>query len=205
MSETAWRNYARYGSYVPIGCPKCRGSAIMPLPRRNHAINSLKTNSATHVFLLLVALAVGTLTAMSCGGSAEPTATQAASGPLSPTPTAVIETLASGYKVTIHMSAPTGSYQEGQAVLESVEGGTRITVDVQPEGDSAQPIHIHAGSCSDVGSVIVSLENVIKGHSESFVDQPLEDLVNSDRLINVHRSFQDFPTYTACGDLPDIP
>ena len=166
----------------------------------------LKTNLLRQAIPLSAVIVVGMFAALSCGGgTAEPTATQTSVAQVSATPTAVVEPVGDSYKITIHMSAPTGSYQEGQAVIESVDGGTRITVDVRPEGDSAQPIHIHEGSCSDVGSIVVALDNVVKGHSETLIDQPIEDLVNSGRLINVHRSFQDFPTYTACGDLPDLP
>jgi len=147
--------------------------------------------------------------AMGCGagGEATPGATSTAppgSG-ASATATPVIEAIDNGYVITIHMSAPTGSFQVGQAVVESVEGGTRVTVDVEPAGDSAQPMHIHFGDCMDVGEVFRALENVVKGHSVTQIDMPIEDVVTSGRLINVHRSYQDFPTYTACGELPDLP
>lgn len=79
-----------------------------------------------------------------------------------------------------------------------------MTVDVEPPSDTAQPIHIHAGTCDDVGDIVYTLENVVRGHSETQIDAPITEILSGERLINIHRSFQDFPTYTACGELPDL-
>jgi hypothetical protein len=167
------------------------------------------TNSMIRNTLLLVAIAGLAAFAAGCGagGSATPasTATQPAGNGASATSTPVIEATNDGYVITVHMSAPTGSFQVGQAVVESIEGGTRVTVDVAPPGDAAQPMHIHFGDCVDVGDVFFPLENVVRGHSVTVIEMPIEEVVMSSKLINVHRSYQDFPTYTACGELPDLP
>ena len=155
--------------------------------------------------LLVVAIAGFAAFAAGCDAGGGATPTQPAGNGASATATPVIEATDDGYVITIHMSAPTGSFQVGQAVVESIEGGTRVTVDVEPPGDAAQPMHIHFGDCADVGDVFFPLENVVRGHSETLIEMPIDEVVMSGRLVNVHRSYEDFPTYTACGELPDLP
>ena len=108
-----------------------------------------------------------------------------------------------GTRVAVHLSPFEGTGQIGSAVLSSVGGATIIEIEVTPSASEAQPIHIHAGSCDDVGPVIHALSNVVNGKSSTTLELPMSEIFDGDVLINVHASFSDSSTYTACSQLPE--
>jgi hypothetical protein len=80
----------------------------------------------------------------------------------------------------------------------------------------AHPAHIHAGSCAELGEVVMSLESVMipadairegaaTAHpvksSQTLVDMPLQDLLDGGYAVNVHLSAEAIDTYIACGDI----
>jgi plastocyanin len=66
----------------------------------------------------------------------------------------------------------------------------------------SQPMHIHTGPCAQLGGVVYPLTNVSSGASTTTVDAKLDDLLNGNFAINVHKSTTESSVYTACGDLP---
>jgi hypothetical protein len=78
-----------------------------------------------------------------------------------------------------------------------------VEVSISPPASEAQPMHIHAGVCTDVGTVLHALQNVVKGSSSTIINLSLEEIINDGALVNVHASYADASTYTACGQLPD--
>ena len=92
------------------------------------------------------------------------------------------------------------------------------------EGD-AHPIHIHAGTCDDLGDVVQPLSPLSQGTdlqgtpvaddaeamgagsaiavdiSVTRVDLPLDEIVAADHAINAHLSDEEIQTYIACGDI----
>ncbi|MFW6195096.1 MAG: hypothetical protein ACOC5M_01065, partial [Chloroflexota bacterium] len=120
------------------------------------------------------------------------------------TPTPVVsEDPDGGLELTVHLSEPSGRYQSGEAVLNSANGQTRVTVNVSPPRDEAQPAHVHAGSCDDVGPVVHFLENVVTGYSETLLDVPMNEIADGGHVINLHLSSDRFEVYTACAPIPD--
>src|SRR5262245_9248794 len=83
----------------------------------------------------------------------------------------------------------------------------------QETADSPHPAHIHSGSCAQLGDVVVSLKDVaepVGDHSgagsafsletsETIVDVPLQDLLDGNHAVNVHKSADEIDTYIACG------
>lgn len=85
---------------------------------------------------------------------------------------------------------------------------------------ASHPAHIHAGTCAELGDVVVPLENVEdisaggeaagpdSAHaveiSRTFVDIPLDDIIAGGHAINVHLSDDEIGTYIACGDVGGV-
>lgn len=100
--------------------------------------------------------------------------------------------------------------------LESLnDSGISGIVKLQPEGDKtkvivllkdtpegvSQPIHIHKGSCSELGAPKYPLNPVKEGKSKTTVDISLNELISGQFAINAHKSKQDIQTYVACGNI----
>jgi hypothetical protein len=51
--------------------------------------------------------------------------------------------------------------------------------------------------------VLHALQNVVKGNSTTIIELSLEEIINDGAMVNVHASYADASTYTACGQLPD--
>lgn len=104
--------------------------------------------------------------------------------------------------VTIMLSTQSGLGQSGTAMLEEVDGKTKVTLSMMggnfPE---PQPAHIHTGMCPKPGAVVYPLTNVVGGKSETVVDSKLADLLKGGMALNVHKSAKEASVYTACGDL----
>src|SRR5205809_5566005 len=99
------------------------------------------------------------------------------------------------------MTALNNSGQSGTATLTPVDGKTRVQIELANPAPEAQPVHIHSGSCSKLGSVQHPLSNVVNGRSETTVDVSLAGLLSSPSAINVHRSMSQAGVYVSCGDI----
>ncbi len=90
-----------------------------------------------------------------------------------------------------------------------------------PEAEMAgatHPVHIHAGTCAELGDVVVPLLDLAapKGErsgpesavpvtlSETMVEIPLQDIIDGGHAINVHLSADEIGTYIACGDIGGV-
>ncbi|MBI4306135.1 MAG: hypothetical protein HY678_07420 [Chloroflexi bacterium] len=157
----------------------------------------------------LLAVGASLFAFIACGGGqASPTATSAAQAKTqakSATPTPSIRTQGESRVIEIYLSEPTGTHQTGRATLTETAGKTRIQVEVSPPMAGAQPMHVHTGTCRAVGPIAAALDNVVSGNSETTLDMPLSQLTTGDKVINVHLSFSDIRTYTACGEIPKLP
>ena len=94
-----------------------------------------------------------------------------------------------------------------------------LTPGLAAQDDEAEvhPAHIHNGSCADLGDVVYPLTDItlIGGAAErtgaasaipvdgstTVVDTPLQDLIDGDFAINVHKSADEINIYIACGDI----
>jgi hypothetical protein len=85
--------------------------------------------------------------------------------------------------------------------------------DTEPE---SHPAHIHAGTCNQLGDVVMPLEDVAvptdavregaeAAHdvkiSQTHVDMPLQEIIDGGHAINVHESAEAIDVYIACGDI----
>ncbi|MDA1279755.1 MAG: hypothetical protein O3B95_06885 [Chloroflexi bacterium] len=159
------------------------------------------TSSVVSRFVIVV-LALAAIIVGACSKGTETTPSPWINPPDDPTPTPVITTENGVTRVTVHLSSFEGAGQVGTATLSSSGDTTLIEIAVSPRASDAQPIHVHAGSCDDVGPVIHALRNVVNGKSSTIIDRPLGEILGGDVLINVHASFADASNYTACGPLP---
>lgn len=110
--------------------------------------------------------------------------------------------------VEVTMESVTGSegpFQIGAATLTAVDGQTQVVINIEPSPEGAdveQPVHIHDGSCSELGTVVYPLSNVVDGSSTTTVDATLESLRTGDFAVNVHKSPDEAAVYVSCGDVP---
>jgi LPXTG-motif cell wall-anchored protein len=102
--------------------------------------------------------------------------------------------------VMINLSPQNDSGQSGTAVLTPDGSGTKVVITLS-NAPGPHPAHIHAGSCPTPGDVTFPLTSVVDGKSETTVATTIADLMRSPTAINVHKSPQEIPFYTACGNI----
>lgn len=125
---------------------------------------------------------------------------------VSQTPDSRTESTIEAHSGRIYLIAPVGVHQEGWAELRDTPEGLSVEVDVTPAEPVAQPAHIHFGTCTQLGDVFRSLENIIGGRSSTVVQGiTLADVANGGMSINLHKAYSDFDTFTACGEIPALP
>jgi hypothetical protein len=106
------------------------------------------------------------------------------------------------------------------AVLTLVVPAGRAQTPVSEADTEAEshPAHIHSGSCDQLGDVVVPLNDVAYPAGEhvgaesahavktsiNVVDMPLQELIDGDYAINVHKSADEIDVYIACGDIGGI-
>jgi hypothetical protein len=97
--------------------------------------------------------------------------------------------------------------QSGEALLRafSLADGpsrTEIFVDMAAGREGIfQPVHIHMGSCDNLGAVFSPLGSLINGRSSTTVSATLTDLLAGDFAVAVRQSDDDPDTVVACGDI----
>jgi hypothetical protein len=143
------------------------------------------------ILALVLALALA-----ACGGDDD------ASEPAPPGDAAGAEDDAETRSVVVDLHEQSESGQTGTMTLEPAgESRTRVVLEVA-NNEVSQPAHIHAGSCENLDPAPAhGLPNVVDGRSETTVDASLDELVEGDFAVNVHRSDDDLETYVACGDI----
>lgn len=105
-------------------------------------------------------------------------------------------------ETTVTLSEQNDSGENGIVQLVESEGQIKVSVNMAGAPETAQPAHIHAGSCPTPGEVLYPLTNVINGVSETTLDITLENLKSQMPLaINVHKSATESSVYVACGDV----
>lgn len=131
---------------------------------------------------LVPLLALGLVLAPGCGGDDEP---------------------AAGETVQVELTEQNGSGQSGTATLEPAgDGMTRVVLELSNAPDNPQPVHIHSGTCEELGDVVYPLTNLQEGMSDTTVEASLDELQSGDFAVNAHESEENIQTYVACGDIP---
>jgi hypothetical protein len=94
----------------------------------------------------------------------------------------------------------------GVAVLERYPDFSAVAVRIAPgPAGVPQPIHIHKGTCANLGPVAFALRDVDGGVSHTVLrDVPLVDLQTGNYAIAVQQSEDEPNVYVACGDIPAL-
>ena len=104
--------------------------------------------------------------------------------------------------VIITLTSQNESGQDGTATLTAHGNQTEVVVEVAPGAAGVeQPIHIHGGTCNELGSVEFPLTNMTDGRSTTTVDATLESLLDHAHAINGHKSGPEVTVYIACGNI----
>lgn len=105
--------------------------------------------------------------------------------------------------VTVALAAQNNSGESGTALLEDVNGKTKVSIRLSGASAGAQqPAHIHLGACPTPGAVKYPLSMVKNGNSETILEVSLENLLKELPLtINVHKSAAEAGAYVACGNI----
>ena len=112
--------------------------------------------------------------------------------------------MSSAKSVTVTMHQQNSSGEKGTARLTQDGDDVVVKIDLTGAPNSAQPAHIHPGSCAKLDPAPkYPLTNVVDGKSSSRLKgMKLSALETGDFAINVHKSTSDLKTYVSCGDIP---
>jgi hypothetical protein len=104
--------------------------------------------------------------------------------------------------LTVTLNALSNSGETGTATLTQVTGGVQVVLAIKGAPSTAQPAHIHTGTCADLKGVVYPLTSVTNGSSTTVVKGiTIDQLLKSPMAINVHKSASDLATYVACGNI----
>jgi len=113
-----------------------------------------------------------------------------------------IATGAATTTATIKLNAQNGSGENGSATLTDGNGGVTVVISLTGAPASAQPAHIHDGTCADLKGVAYALKDVVNGSSTTSVPgTTVAALMAKPYAINVHESAANLGKYVACGEL----
>ena len=116
------------------------------------------------------------------------------------TPAAIAADNAGGRVFAVN--AMNGSGQHGTVALKPRGSKTVVEIHLLGAPASAEPAHIHAGTCSNLNPTPkYPLTSVVDGISETTVNAPLSVLTAGGLAVNVHQSPTDLKDYVACGNL----
>lgn len=101
------------------------------------------------------------------------------------------------------------------AAATAMSASLGAPVRAQDAGESPHPIHIHAGTCDNLGDVVFPLTDVKLNtagetfgspaipveESETEVSVTLSNLLSSPHAINIHESADAIQNYIACGNI----
>ena len=108
-------------------------------------------------------------------------------------------------RVIVQLNEQNNSGQSGQAILTASGDQTVVTITLSNGTAEPQPAHIHKGTCDNLDpKPAYPLTSVVNGASETTVNVKLDDLLNGQYAINVHKSAAEVTTYVACGNIVNM-
>jgi hypothetical protein len=140
-------------------------------------------------------------------GWAVPASAQDTSG--TPAETPVASPAADAPRIELEFEELNDSGVTGTATLYEDGDQTIVELDLEGTGED-HPAHIHEGTCDDIApQPAYNLENVGEdGTSTSLVDAPLQELIDGDYVIDLHRAPNELGTLIACAAIegsPEVP
>ena len=110
--------------------------------------------------------------------------------------------VAAADSVDVKLAPQSGSGESGTATLtKSGDKQTKVTLKVEGGPATAQPTHIHKGTCDKLDAKPAYPRSpVVNGKSETTINASLDDLAKG-YAINGHKSAEDLKTYVFCGNI----
>jgi hypothetical protein len=99
------------------------------------------------------------------------------------------------------------SGETAAATLTESDGNVIVTVTTEnAPADTAQPIHIHKGTCDTLDPKPTYPLTTLQGGKSvtTLKGMTLASLETGGFAINIHHSTSDVPTYYACGNIPKM-
>jgi hypothetical protein len=104
--------------------------------------------------------------------------------------------------LSVKMEAQNSSGETGTATLTQTGADVTVVVDITGAPATAQPAHIHTGTCANLGAVVYPLTNVTGGKSTTVVKNlTIDKLLGASYAINVHESAANLGKYVSCGNI----
>jgi len=105
--------------------------------------------------------------------------------------------------VTFPMKALNASGETGTATVTQVGMGVKVVVALKGAPETAQPTHIHVGTCGHINKAPeYPLTNTVDGKSTTVVKGvTLAQLLAGHYAVNVHKSATAIGTYVSCGNI----
>jgi CHRD domain len=104
--------------------------------------------------------------------------------------------------VTVAMHAENGSGEDGTATITQSGSDVTVVISIKNGPSTAQPAHIHDGTCADIKGVVYPLTNVTSGSSTTVVKNvTVAALLKGPYAINVHESAANLGKYVSCGNI----
>lgn len=105
--------------------------------------------------------------------------------------------------VTVTLSERNDSGISGTAELTQVGGDLEVVISVSGvEEGSDHPVHIHSGSCDDLGGIVHPLSNIVDGESTTMLSGvTLASVADGEHAVNAHRSPDDLAESVTCGSI----
>ncbi len=105
--------------------------------------------------------------------------------------------------VTFPMKALNASGETGTATVTQVATGVKVVVALKGAPETAQPTHIHIGTCGNINKAPeYPLTNTVDGKSTTVVKGvTLAQLLAGHYAVNVHKSATAIGTYVSCGNI----
>lgn len=102
--------------------------------------------------------------------------------------------------LVVPLQAMNGSGENGTATLTAQGDKTLVVISLSNGSATRQPSHLHSGTCDDyTPRPSYGLSDVIGGESRTLVSARFDKLVNGSLIVNVHHSYDDIATQSACG------
>ena len=112
--------------------------------------------------------------------------------------------IVSAADLKVELKAQNNSGENGTATLSDAGAGkTKVSINVTGAPATAQPLHIHKGTCAKMDPKPAhALPNLTAGKSETTINVAMGDLQKEPHAINGHKSAQEASVYVFCGEIP---
>ena len=116
----------------------------------------------------------------------------------------LVSGVASAAEIQVKLNPQNNSGESGTATLsDTADGKTKVVVAVTGAPATAQPMHIHKGTCANLeAKPTYGLPSLAAGKSEAVIDTTLANLQSDKFAINGHKSAQEASVYVFCGEIP---